>query len=44
MKQMIIRQREQSVDLEMQFGIVPVFRRYAADENAAVYVDELTLP
>jgi signal transduction histidine kinase len=43
LKQMIIRQREQSVDLEMQLGIVPVFRRYAADENAAVYVDEITL-
>lgn len=43
LKRMIARQRQQSEGADIQFTIVPVFRRYAGAENIAIYVDEITV-
>ncbi len=36
-------QKEQSAELDMQFGITPVSRRISHSENVAIYVDEIKL-
>ena len=36
-------QKEQSVGLDIQFGITPIFRRISHGENVAIYVDEISL-
>ena len=43
LKQMIFRQRQQSVGIDMQFSIVPVLRKYTSEETTAVYVDDITI-
>jgi signal transduction histidine kinase len=40
---MLMRQREQAAGIEMDFHLTPVFRRIAADENAAVFVDDIVI-
>jgi signal transduction histidine kinase len=40
---LIQRQNEQSAGLDMDFDFTPVLRRFSADENTAVLVDELVL-
>jgi signal transduction histidine kinase len=39
----IIRQREQSAGIEMNYAIKPVFHNIIANGNAAVFVDEITI-
>jgi signal transduction histidine kinase len=39
----IIRQREQSVGIEMHHSIKPIFRNVIANGNAAIFVDEVTI-
>ena len=36
-------QKEQSVGLDIQFGIMPISRRISHGENVAIYVDEIKL-
>ena len=43
LKKLIIRQREQSQGMKIQWTTNPVFRKVTRDGNAAVYVDDITL-
>ncbi|MCB9249364.1 MAG: nuclear transport factor 2 family protein [Ignavibacteriales bacterium] len=42
-RKLVTRQREQGKDIKMQFDIIPVVHKIAADGNSAVFVDEIIL-
>ncbi len=41
--ELVDKQKEQGKDIEMKFDFTPVLRRILADENSAVFVDELNI-
>ncbi len=43
LKKIVIDQREQGVDLDMQFSLMPVKRRISPDKDTAIYMDEFEI-
>ncbi|WP_435354529.1 ATP-binding protein [Emticicia sp. SJ17W-69] len=43
LKELLVRQREQSQGMKMEWNIIPTFRKIMKDENSAVFVNEIHL-
>ena len=43
LRDLIVRQRAQSAGIDIDIQIVPAFRRFMAQGNAAIYADEVTI-